>query len=151
MLHLARRFFGFLTADALTPAEQIMIGEMLTVPLQRLFYLQRSEDQRHALDVAKRVVHLPECLEAALLHDVGKTKVDLGAFGRASATLWSYTPLPITGRWRTYLEHGRVGAELLTKHGAGAFAVSFARLHPGPPPDGFDTSLWARLAEADGD
>ncbi len=149
MLHLARRFFGFFRAKALAPSEQATISHMLTTPLQRLFYLQRPEDQRHAFEVATRVARHPECLEAALLHDVGKTQVDLGAFGRALATLWGMTPLPIAGQWRTYNDHGRVGAELLKAHGAEPFTIAFTRMHPGPPPDGFDVSLWNELARAD--
>lgn len=149
MLHLTKRFFGFLTAQALSPAEQIEISHMLDPALLRLFYLQRVEDQRHAFEVANRVAEHPDLIEAALLHDIGKTWVTLGAFGRVLATLWGFSSLPIWGQWRTYLEHGPIGAELLEEHGAGYFAIAFTRHHPGPRVNGFDPGAWSELSKAD--
>ncbi len=149
MLHLVRRFFGFLTAVPLSPSEQIEITLALDPQLQRLFYRQRHEDQRHAYEVARRVSARPDRIEAALLHDVGKTKVTLGPIGRAFATLWSLTSLPIWGQWRLYLDHGQIGADLLEANGAGVFAVAFARNHPGPPPDGIERKSWTELERAD--
>ncbi len=149
MLHLLNRFFGFLAARALTPTEQDYVTRMLTPPLRRLFYRQARQDQRHAFEVATRVIDAPELIEAALLHDIGKIEVTLGAFGRSFATLWGLTALPVWGQWRTYLEHGAVGAELLELNGAGFEAVAFTRHHPGPSPSGFDTSAWSILEYAD--
>lgn len=149
MLHLVRRFFGFLTARPLTPQEQIFINRVLTTDLQRLFYTQRVEDQRHALDVVSRVPDTPELVEAALMHDIGKTRIRLGAIGRALATMWFATSLPVWGQWLTYRDHGPIGADLLEANGGRALAVSFARYHPGEPPTPFDRSLWTSLAMAD--
>jgi len=148
-LHLVRRFFGFLTATPLSPTEQAEIHATLPPSLTRLFFSQRPEDQRHALDVYSRVGNDPALVEAALLHDVGKTDSDLGVIGRSLATIWSTTSLPIWGRWRAYSDHGRVGADVLEAHGADVLAVAFTRHHPGVAPKEIDPVEWRRLSAAD--
>jgi hypothetical protein len=147
--HLVRRFIGFLTARPLSPHEQAFVSESLSPDLQRLFYTQRFEDQRHAFDVASRAFDNPEMVEAALLHDIGKTATQLGAFGRALATMWAATSLPIWGNWSTYLDHGRIGAELIEANGGSELPVAFARHHPGKRPPSIDAAHWASLARAD--
>lgn len=148
--HLVRRFFGYLSAQPLTPTEQALVARMLSPDLHRLFTGQPPQDQRHALDVATRTTHRSaEVLEAALTHDVGKSVAHLGPFGRSGATLWSFTPFPVTGRWHTYLAHGAIGAEMLERAGATEFAVAFARDHPGPVPPGIEPAAWEALASAD--
>lgn len=149
MLHLVRRFLGFLTAKPLSPGEQSFVARSLTPDLQRLFYTQRFEDQRHAVIVATRVDDRPHLVEAALMHDIGKSTTGLGAFGRSFATLWARTSLPVWGEWRTYLEHGPIGADLLERAGASALTVAFARYHPDEPPRDFSPQEWYRLEEAD--
>jgi putative nucleotidyltransferase with HDIG domain len=149
MFHLVRRFFGFLTARPLTPIEQAFVRDSLTAELRRLFYEQRVEDQRHAIDVASLVESDPDLIEAALLHDIGKTRAHLGAIERSLATIWIATSLPIWGDWLLYREHGPIGAELLEAHGAGDLAVSFARYHPGEPPASCNRSRWIALENAD--
>ncbi|GMQ98417.1 MAG: hypothetical protein BMS9Abin17_0927 [Acidimicrobiia bacterium] len=148
-LHLVRRFFGFLTAAPLSPIEQDEIHAALPSRLARLFFSQRTEDQRHAFDVRSRVGDDPALVQAALLHDVGKIDSDLGAVGRSLATIWSATSLPIWGRWRAYLDHGRLGADVLEAHGADELAVAFTRHHPGAVPKSFDAVGWKRLSSAD--
>lgn len=118
--------------------------------LTRVFFSQRSEDQRHAFDVWRRVDGDPVLAEAALLHDVGKVASDLGAIARSSATVLGMFRVPTTGRWKSYLDHGRLGAEVLTVLGASHFAIQFTMHHPSGPPRGVDSLLWKRLEEADG-
>lgn len=149
MLHLVRRFFGFLTAAPLTPHEQRIVADALRPEVAALFFAQRSEDQRHAYGVADGFRGEPDLLEAALTHDVGKATSDLGAVGRSFATLGGTTGLPIPARWRAYLAHGGIGADALERAGAGPLAVSFARHHPGPVPASVDPGAWRRLSEAD--
>ena len=149
MLHLVRRFIGFVTAIPLSPGDQVFVAESLSRDLQRLFYTQRFEDQRHAVIVATRVDDRPHLVEAALMHDIGKSTTGLGAFRRSFATLWARTSLPVWGEWRTYLEHGPIGADLLERVDASALTVAFARHHPNEPPSGFDPKEWYRLEEAD--
>jgi hypothetical protein len=149
MLHLVKRFFGFLTATPLSPRDQLFVSRSLTPSLLHLFYTQRVEDQRHAITVATRVQGRRHLVEAALMHDIGKTTIGLGAFGRAAATLWGLTYLPIWGQWFRYINHGPIGAGLLEANNASAWAVSFARYHPGEPPSGFDARDWYSLERAD--
>lgn len=149
MFHLVSRFFGFLTADPLRPREQLLVAQSLTTDVRRLFYEQCVEDQRHAVVVAERILDRPHLVESALMHDVGKTTITLGAFGRSFATLWAMTSLPIWGQWLTYIDHGPIGARLLERSGAGDLAVAFARYHPGEPPAGFDMTDWNALEGAD--
>ena len=149
MPHLVRRFFGFLTARPLSPREQIFVSDSISSDLRRLFYTQRIEDQRHAVDVASRVANDPDLIEAALMHDIGKTAVHLGAIERSLATMWSMASLPIWGEWLSYRDHGPIGADLLEAHGAGALAVSFTRHHPGERPDSCNRAHWISLEKAD--
>lgn len=149
MLHLVRRFFGFLTARPLSPREQLFVNESINSDLQRLFYTQRFEDQRHAVDVASRVMNHAEVIEAALLHDIGKTTIHLGAIERSLATVWFTTSLPLWGEWLSYRDHGPIGASLLESQGAGTLAVSFARHHPGEPPSSCNRTQWTALEQAD--
>jgi hypothetical protein len=149
MLHLIRRFFGFLTAKPLSPGDQVFVARWLIPDLQRLFYRQRVEDQRHAVTVAMRVGDRPHLIEAALMHDIGKTTIRLGAFSRSFATLWAFTSLPIWGEWLTYIDHGPIGATLLEQSGAGDLAIVFARYHPGTAPAGFNIGDWEALEQAD--
>ncbi|MCL1595119.1 MAG: hypothetical protein M3132_12290 [Actinomycetia bacterium] len=138
-----------MTARPLTPAQQEQINDALHGKLARLFFGQRHEDQRHGHEVASRIKYDPTLLQAALLHDVGKSACDLGAIGRSLATIWSASSLPIWGQWRTYAEHGPIGASLLEANGADELAVAFTRDHPGPVPEGIDPDAWRMLATAD--
>jgi len=149
VLHLVRRFFGFLTATPLAPTEQTTIHARLPSRLALLFFSQRHEDQRHALDVCSRIGNDPALIQAALLHDVGKIDSNLGVIGRSLATMWAGTSLPIWGRWQTYNDHGRLGANILESHGADELAVAFTRHHPGAVPVGIDPVEWRRLSAAD--
>jgi hypothetical protein len=149
MLHLVRRFIGFLTAQPLSPAEQLFVSGSISIELCRLFYTHRPEDQRHAVDVASRVPDDPAVIEAALLHDIGKTTVHMGAIERSCATLWAMTSLPIWGDWLSYRDHGPIGADLLEAHGADALAVAFTRYHPGEPPTTYNRRYWIALEQAD--
>ncbi len=150
MFHLAKRFFGFISATPLSPAEQQWVhGSLASDELRRLFFAQRAEDQRHALDVARAVGGPPDRMEAALLHDVGKSAVGLGAVGRSLATVLGVTSMPIPGEFETYLAHGELGATMIEQAGGTSLAVAFARHHPGEAPPGVDVHDWAALEAAD--
>jgi putative nucleotidyltransferase with HDIG domain len=129
-------------------------------------------DRRHAVGVARRAVFLAknggadagrDFTAAALLHDVGKTESGLGTFGRVWATMAAL----VVGRdhvlaWKgrsgyrkrfaLYLEHDRLGAEMLEKAGSETLTVSWAREHHLPVGRWtVDSKLGAFLKEADGD
>lgn len=152
--HLARRFFGHLGAASLTPSEQAAVRSALDEErLASLFFRQTAPDQRHALRVAQRFREMmPDHrsgFRAALLHDVGKAEAPAGAIGRSLATVADELSIPLPGSWRTYRDHGPLGAEALEAAGADDLAVAFARHHPGPVPPSVDAGVWQALLEAD--
>ncbi|MEA2023501.1 MAG: hypothetical protein U9N79_04320 [Actinomycetota bacterium] len=152
--HLVGRFFGHLHAEPPGPEDQRFVHDHLDAPCAQLFWSQSFPDQRHAVDVARRVhAVLPDdtgAVEAALLHDVGKRRTDIGAISRSIATVLDAIRMPMTTRMRIYRDHGRRGAIDIEEAGCGDLAVSFARSHPGPVPPGVDRERWKVLADADG-
>ena len=118
-----------------------------------LFWQQSRPDQRHALIVARRVLRRRPgdrvAGAAALLHDIGKRSVNLGAVRRSIATVLGRGKLPMTAAHRAYRDHGPRGAIDLEDAGCGVLVVEFARCHPGPPPDGIDPDQWRALLAAD--
>lgn len=155
VLHLVRRFFGVITASPLTSDERLEVEQWLTAGDRELFWCQAPADQRHALQTARRVIRsYPgrcDAIRAALFHDVGKAESRLGPVRRSLATVGAALRLPLPARWRTYVDHGPVGAEKLALTGAEALVVAFARVHPGPAPEGFDGDVWQALLDADDD
>jgi len=97
-------------------------------------------DRRHAVGVARRVhsqlglAFDPAVLAAALLHDVGKVESGLGTLGRAVATLAG-----MAGRCRltpgitAYLDHSRIGAQLLAEAASDPLVVAWAAQHHHQP------------------
>lgn len=147
-MHLVRRFFGFVTAKALTPIEQQHVRNELRQALATVFFAQRMEDQRHAFEVERRA-DSQACSEAALLHDIGKTESNLGALARSFATMWDAIGSTTSGRWKSYLDHNTIGARMLEDLDAGKLAIAFTRHHPGPVPEGIDPAHWQTLEDAD--
>jgi len=153
LTHLIRRFFGFVTARPLGPREQAEVMALLTPAEAELFWSQHPADQRHAIEVAHRALRSRPgsrlLARAGLLHDVGKSVVDLGAVGRSLATVFDAGGIRLRGRFACYRRHGEVGAEVLESAGVEPLIVAFAREHPGPAPEGLDPADWAVLLEAD--
>ncbi len=144
--HLVKRFIGSLVPrgpsadDARWAESQLLAGEVeVWLKMSRL-------DRRHAAGVARRVelalgheASRP-VLAAALLHDCGKTVSGLGTYGRVIATLsarmagidqavaWSETA-GFTRRVGLYLEHPRLGAELLGMAGSAPLTVAWTAEH----------------------
>lgn len=152
--HLVLRFFGHLRARPLSPEEQRYVRERLSAAGADLFWKQSLPDQRHAVTVAQCVARkLPDdrdAIEAALLHDIGKWRPQVGAMSRSIATLLEYARLPMTRRMWAYRDHGRRGAAELEEAQCGRLAIEFARFHPAPAPPGIDEYRWRVLLEADG-
>jgi putative nucleotidyltransferase with HDIG domain len=148
-----RRFFGFIAARPLTPREQSEIAGLLDPGESALFFEQQMQDQRHALIVARRVLRRRpgdrQAARAALLHDVGKIDIRMGAPARSLATVLDLAGLPLRGRWQRYRRHAALGAEMLEEAGSHPLVVEFARRHPGPVPEGLDAEAWDVLLESD--
>jgi len=150
--HLARRFFEVLWVRPLTLSEQAEVAGWLSGRAQELFWEQAAADQRHAYEVALRTRERlgpdPAATRAALLHDVGKRHVRLGAVSRTLATLAGATRMPMPGTWRRYQDHGALGAADLEAIGEAPLVVAFAR-RPYAPPEGIDGARWDALVAAD--
>ena len=104
-------------------------------------------DRRHAVVVAQRVVAAlgPQVATApvraaALLHDVGKVEAGLGTLARVPATALGMVSGPhraaqwaqargAIGRVGRYLDHSRIGAELLQRAGSDPLTVGWAADH----------------------
>jgi len=150
--HLVTRFFGSLRARRPTPADQVRVAQALTPTEARLFWAQPPMDQHHAVVVAARVgasVDDPVLTRAALLHDVGKRHSRAGVIRRSVASALALVHLPTSGRLRTYLDHGPLGAADLLTAGSPDLVVAFAESHHGKRPPGFPEVAWNLLSIAD--
>lgn len=148
--HLVKRFAGSVLpigpsrADATWALEHLLEGEV------EVWRRMSRVDRRHAAGVARRVEATlgPDAtrpvLAAALLHDCGKVVSGLGTYGRVIATLsakvagreqgavWTETS-GFTRRVGLYLEHPRLGADLLGLAGSAPLTVAWAAEHHLPP------------------
>ena len=148
LAHLSRRFFASLWplgpgTERSSWAESSLLDA--EVPLWRR--MSRA-DRRHAVGVAQRVeIALGNeatrpVLAAALLHDVGKCESGLGTYGRVIATIsggvvgrdpdtikaWTRTR-GFTRRVGLYLQHPKLGGDLLAMAGSDPLTVAWARQH----------------------
>jgi hypothetical protein len=151
LLHLAKR--GVTSALPLGPAradEAWALG-LLSAAEGALWSRMSRADRRHAVGVARRVEEAlgaeatAPVLAAALLHDVGKVESGLGTYRRVIATLsgvavrhdpeviaaWTRTT-GFTRRVGLYLQHDRLGGDLLAMAGSDALTVAWAREHHRP-------------------
>lgn len=117
-VHLARRFFASLSTKAPSDEDLRWVASVLTATEAELWGRQRPEDLRHTITVARRFVGLrPHAsrdeIAGALLHDIGKIEADLGSVARSLATVLQTG----TSAMRAYLDHERIGAEMLRRRG----------------------------------
>jgi hypothetical protein len=151
-LHLSSRFFGSLGARDLDDAERAVLIEFLTEPEIELFMGQPPLDRRHGYQAARFALDAGAAdavVRAAALHDVAKRHARLGVLGRVAASLCIKLGLPVRGRFKTYRDHGLIGAAELAGVGAPEIAVTYARFHHEARPSGFDEDIWALLDAAD--
>ncbi|MBS1846760.1 MAG: hypothetical protein JST73_00635 [Actinobacteria bacterium] len=144
--HLVKRFFGSLRPGGPSETDDTWIHEQLTEREVRLWDKMSNPDKRHAAKVGRRVEAAlgddatAPILAAALLHDVGKSASGLRTYGRVIATLsakvagydmavaWSETQ-GFTRRVGLYLEHPRLGGDMLELAGSDPLTVAWAREH----------------------
>lgn len=150
--HLVKRFFGSLIPVGPSKADTAWVHDQLLEEERDIWRRMSRQDRRHAAGVARRVEQaLGEeatrpVLAAALLHDCGKVVAGLGTYGRVIATLsvkvaghdiataWSETR-GFTRRVGLYVEHPRLGADLLGLAGSAPLTVAWAAEHHLPPED----------------
>ncbi|MCC5952398.1 MAG: hypothetical protein JJU45_09930 [Acidimicrobiia bacterium] len=148
VLHLVRRFLGMLVPIGPRRSRREWAGSLLSDEEWALWCRMKPADRRHAVAVARRVDRSfggdtpGAVLAAALLHDVGKIDSGLGVYGRTVATLsaaaigrdpdiiraWTRTT-GFTRRVGLYLQHPRLGGDLLELAGSDPLVVAWARQH----------------------
>ncbi len=146
--HLVKRFFGMLVPLGPTRRHDAEArGQLLPAEID-LWARMSRRDRRHSAAVARRVRAelgdgvAREVLAAALLHDVGKIDAGLGAYGRAVATLsgaavrrdpevikaWTRTR-GFTRKVGLYLQHPKLGGDILAMAGSDELTEAWAREH----------------------
>ena len=149
--HRLGQFLRYLQDNPLAPADQAEVRQVLAPRLRALFERMTPGEQRHSLRVLRALRAQAEAgalpaglLEAALLHDVGKTCAPLGLLGRVLVVLarrWLPAHSLRWGQgqprgWRrpfvTAAQHPAWGAELCAAAGAGPLAVALVRRHQDP-------------------
>ncbi|MDP9463110.1 MAG: hypothetical protein M3P52_00680, partial [Actinomycetota bacterium] len=117
--HLARRFVTSLSRREPSTADTVWAESFLLDGELQLWRRLSAPDRRHAITVARRFESLGgpwlrDEMAGALLHDIGKLESGLGTCARVAATIAG----PRTARFRTYHDHERIGAEMLTAAGS---------------------------------
>jgi hypothetical protein len=146
--HLTKRFFGSLRPGGPPRAELEWVDVQLLDGEVELWRRMTGPDRRHSVVVARRVERTlgheatREVLAAALLHDVGKNESGLSTYGRVVATLsgaavhrdpetirnWTRTR-GFTRRVGLYLQHPKLGGDLLGMAGSDPLTEAWARQH----------------------
>jgi hypothetical protein len=147
-VHLVRRFFGSVVPRGPGAVDAAWADEQLLPAEQEVWRRMSRTDRRHACGVARRVQAdlgrdaTRPVLAAALLHDVGKAEAGLSTYGRVIATVsagavrhdpdviraWSRTR-GFTRRVGLYLQHPRLGGDLLGMAGSDPLTEAWAREH----------------------
>jgi len=144
--HLVKRFFGSILPIGPSKDDQRWAKEHLLDGEQEVWDRMSRQDRRHAVGVAHRVQDSygqeppRPVMAAALLHDCGKVVSGLGTYGRVVATLslkmaghdmamaWTETQ-GFTRRVGLYVEHPRLGADLLGMAGSAPLTVAWTAEH----------------------
>jgi hypothetical protein len=150
--HLAKRFAGSVWPGGPSAAEEVWAQGQLLPGEVELWRRMSGPDRRHAAAVARRVERSlgheasRPVMAAALLHDVGKVESGLGTYGRVVATLSAKAAgAAMADTWRKqrgfarkvglYLQHDRLGGDLLELAGSDPVTVAWAREHHHPEDD----------------
>ncbi len=141
--------------DGGDPADRAWARSILTPAEFDLWSSLSAYDQRHTLQVARRVERRlaattyagdPLWPAAALLHDIGKREADLSLPERAVATLasrvvavdrarrWTRSTVRMKRRLGLYLVHGEVGARLIRLAGGREPIAVWTEVHQGDRP-----------------
>lgn len=144
--HLVKRFFTSLRPGGPSADDEAWARTHLSQAECQVWERMGNPDRRHAAGVARRVERAlgheatDPVLAAALLHDAGKAVAELRTYGRVVATLsakvagrdmaeaWTQTR-GFTRRVGLYLEHPRLGGDLLALAGSDPLTEAWAREH----------------------
>ena len=119
LLHLTKRFVLALDRRELSQSNFDSVRDLLLPREFELWLNMPLIDQKHSLLVMRRFVdRLPNAgvaaVRASLLHDVGKTKSNLGVCGRVIATIVGRRG----ERFSMYHDHETIGAKILREIGS---------------------------------
>lgn len=144
----ATQFFRLLFTK---PASQDLqlVNEILPVSLQSLFQCMSTADQNHAIRVLHTLLDQgeqdPELLAAALLHDVGKTRLRPHIWDRIAVVLGTALVPNATRRWGRDKPHGwkrafviaanhpAWGAQMILASGGSEELAALVQRHQDPP------------------
>lgn len=162
------QFWQMLTAEPLPAGVHRQVAAALPPAQLDLFDRFSANDQWHSYRVYQMLRETgrehPDLLTAALLHDVGKTRVSIGILERslvvAMSLIWpervrAWGSGAATGWKRPFavkVQHPAWGAEMAAAAGANPLAVSLIRRHQDPlppPPHGLEDRLLGYLQRAD--
>ena len=166
------QFFAHLRPRPLTPAEKAEVEGVLGAGLAQLFRRQTAGEQAHSLRVMRTVAKAGgpyaarrELLQAALLHDVGKSVAPLSLADRAVVVLARRLAPGAAQRWGegeangwrrpfvTARQHADWGADLCAEADALPLMVDLIRRHQTPlaNPAKPEDEMQAALQAADDD
>ena len=119
VFHLAKRFVGALDRRELSQHEIKSVSAILLPREFELWSTMPLIDKKHSVVVMRRflkVMPLAEsaAVRASLLHDVGKTKVNLGVAMRVLATVAGSRGV----RFSLYHDHEAIGGQMLRQIGS---------------------------------
>ena len=121
--HLVRRWWGMVRDGGPSVGDETWTSTILGDGEFALWSTMDRRDRQHSLIVARRLndlaaregLEIPRsAMAAALLHDVGKVESGLSIPERIAATLFGGR----TARFRSYLDHERLGVDMCRKAGA---------------------------------
>lgn len=151
-LYRARQFLSSLH-PRIDAAERAQAAALLGQRLAPLFDSMSARDQRHCLEVFRALRAQgcadPDLLVAALLHDVGKGRLDsptVRLWHRVAYVLLDALAPSLLDRWArwgglgTIHRHAARGADLVAAAGAPPAVVELIRHHEGPT-EGADQRL----------
>ena len=119
VFHLAKRFVGALDRRELSQHEIKSVSAILLPREFELWSTMPLIDKKHSVVVMRRFVdRLPNAevaaVRASLLHDVGKTKANLGVAMRVLATVAGSRGV----RFSLYHDHEAIGGQMLRQIGS---------------------------------
>lgn len=144
--HLVKRFFGSLRPGGPSCEADEWARSFLSDREITLWERMCNVDRRHSVTVAHEAERAlgneatRPVMAAALLHDVGKSASELRTYGRVVATVsgkvagyemaaaWTETR-GFTRRVGLYLEHARLGGDMLALAGSDPLTEAWAREH----------------------
>jgi hypothetical protein len=144
--HLTKRFLGSLRPGGPRRGDVAWVDSVLSADEMRLWKRMYGPDRRHSVAIAREVdrrlgdAATRPVLAAALLHDVGKVDAGLRTWGRVVATMSGLVAGPdtavvwadgkgFTRRVGLYLQHPRLGGDMLEMIESDPLTVAWAREH----------------------